>query len=292
MTPSPLSITVRRALFASLLASATLAQLPADLAELAQQVETTHRTADAKPVTAFQADLRIQQSARAAEVARGEIELSVSFLEWQKPDSDRPFPLIRYRQTDSARAVEQGRDRVDYWSFADGKPQDMRSREMATDLDHCRRNLKLARQMVQFLDPATVLRSLTEAAPVADETLQQGRVIKISCRVAAGRLAAFPLRQQGGDDAAVAARIFVAADDHRLVALEVRPLDADGKPRRDAGEFLLFAEHRLLAGRLVPMRITHFAIDEQGVRQEQMHVDIVRLDLGADLTAASFDRPK
>lgn len=287
-----MSRTARSCAAALLLGAAAPAQLPADLQELAQQVETAHRTADAKAVTGFAADLRVQELARLATEHRGELELSVRFLEWTQPETGKPWPLIRYKQTDSARSVEQGRDRVDYWSCSDGKLQDMRSREMATDLEHCRRNLKLARQMLQFLDPTGLLRSLGTPSAVTDEDLVQGRNPKIACRVVAGTLPAFPLQRQGGDDGKVAVKVYVAKADHRLVGLAVTPLGDEDAPRTADGEFLLFAEHRLLAGRLVPMRVRHFAVDPKGERVLQLGVDLTRLDLEQEPVPADFDRPK
>ena len=179
----------------------------------------------------------------------------------------------------------------------------MQAREMANDREHCRRNIKLARQLIQFLDPAAVLRSLAEPSAVQDEELpvaDTDRAAKalgrpharVPCRTVGGRLAGFPLRQQSGDDVPVLAKVFVSRDDHRLEALEVRPVGADGKPVAGGGEFLLFSDYQLLAGRLVPMQVRHFAIDADGKRQLQMSVDIVKLDLDAKLTAESFDRPK
>lgn len=273
-------------------AAAANAQRPADLEQLAKQVEAAHRTADAKPIESFRADLRLKELARDAAEHRGELELSVSFLEWVKPDTGRPYPLIRYRQRDSARSVEQGRDRVDYWSFADGKQQDMRSRELATDLEHCRRNLKLARQMLQFVDPANVLRKLTEPSAIGEEDFVQGRAEPIPCFTVSGKLAAFPVRRHDGDDVAVATKIYVAKDDHRLVGLQATPLDADGEPLANEGEFLLFSEPRQVAGRLVPMRIDHFAIDAEGKRRAQMRVEIAQLELDKKLAPEDFDRPK
>jgi hypothetical protein len=290
------------ALLASLLAPLAAQEAPTLLA-LADAVAKAHRTEDAAPVSAFGADLRIEELARSAEEHRGQIELSVSFLDWKHPDTGRSYPLIRYKQTDSARSIEQGRDREDYWAYADGKPLDMRSREMATDLDHARRNIKLARQMLQFLDADSVLRALKEPSAVSAEDLAQGRAVKTPCWVVRGKLASFPLRQQEGESAEVDAKIFVSREEQRLVGIEVRPATKqdsaakdgdDGKQATPAqeGEFVLLTEHKTIDGRVVPTRIIHFAIGEDGKRRVQLGIDLTTLKLGSKLEAKDFDRPK
>ncbi|MGE3175432.1 MAG: hypothetical protein AB7O97_22600 [Planctomycetota bacterium] len=261
-----------------------------DLEELARRIDAAHRTAEAAPVTAFAADLRIQEISREADQHRAQFELSVKFLEWQNPDTGRPWPLIRYRQADGSRDVEQGRDRQDYWSRTDGRVQDMRAREFETDLAHCRRNLKLARQMIRFVDPAAVLRGLRDPEPVLADELQQGRTTPVPVWRVRGRLDAFPLRQYSGDDLPVRATVFVERDSNRLVGLEVLPIGAADEPAPAAGEFLRFLDHRLIRGRLVPMRIVHSAVEPDGRRLAQMTIEITTLDLDAQLTATDFDR--
>lgn len=273
-------------------ASGLRAQDAPSLAELMAKVAAAHHTADASSVTSFHADLRVEELARAAEEHRGQIELSVRFLDWKHPDTERPYPLIRYEQTDSSKKVVQGRDREDYWSVVDGKPQDMRSREMATDLEHARRNLKLARQLLRFLDPSTVLADLVEPGTVAAEDLVLGRTTRIACWVVEGKLPSYPLRQQGGEDAPVRAKLFVAREDSRLVGLEVATESSGPDSPAPTREFVRFSDHRAMAGRVVPMRLVHFAVDEQGKRIAQLGIDLVTLDLEANLKAEDFDRPK
>ncbi len=275
------------------------AQETPTLEQLAAAVAKAHRTETAAPVSAFRADLRIEELAKSAEEHRGQIELLVSFLDWKHPDTGRAYPLIRYKQTDSARSIEQGRDREDYWAVADGKRLDMRSREMATDLEHARRNIQLARQMLQFLDAESVLRSLKDPSPVVAEDLVQGRALKSACWTVSGKLASFPLRQRDGEAKEVDAKVFVARDSGKLLGLEVRPAAKKPDPAPEAepapaaeGEFVLLSEHTTIQGRLVPKRIVHFALGQDGKRRAQLGIDLVTIDLGASMKAEDFDRPK
>ena len=292
--PTACAARLRRFLLgtAALLPSLLPAQqpLPADLDELARMVDAAHKTDAASPITGFAADLRIEELAQAAAEHRGQIELSVAFLDWRNPQTDRPYPLIRYRRRDSAHSVEQGRDREDYWSVTDGQPQNMRSRELQTDLEHARRNIKLARQMIQFADPGAVLRNLQSPKPIVEETLTVGRAQKTPCYVATGRLESFPMVREKGEDVPVLAKAYVAKDSSLLLALEVQPLDRPEDAEK--GEFLLLSRHEPHAGRIVPKRLVHFALEEGGKRRVQLGIDLLTLDLGKDLTPKDVDRPK
>ena len=282
------------------------AQDAPSLEQLTQLVAKAHRSESAEQLTGFRADLRIEELAKTAEEHRGQVELVVAFLEWKHPDTGRAYPLIRYKQTDSARSIEQGRDREDFWAFADGKQLDMRSREMATDLEHARRNIQIARQMLQFVDADALLRTMKDPTGVVAEELIQGRAAKTPCWTVRGKLASFPLRQQDGEAKEVEAKAFVARDSNLLLGLEVRPLPKEEPKPQDAaqrkddakatdtpeGEFVMLSQHATIDGRVVPRRIVHFAVDQEGKRRVQMGIDLTRIDLGGKLDAAAFDRPK
>lgn len=276
----------------ALLAGTAGAQLPPDLEELCAQLDAAHRTAEAAPVTAFRADLRLRELARDAQEHRGELELHVEFRQWVNPETGGPWNLIRYRQIDSARSVEQGRDRISFWSIVDGKPQDMMAKEMENDRANCRRNLKLADQMTRFLQPGAMLRTLAEPTAVTDTELTIGRTDKVDCRTVSGHLTGFPLMRNAGDNVPVAARVWVSREDHRLVALEVTPLDAQGKPQAGNGELLRFDDYRPSGSCLVPARITHFAVAADGKRSAETEIAITHLDLEHVPEPADFDRPK
>ena len=270
-----------------------------DLEQLAQRVDKAHFTdPTAQRARGFVAHLRIGGFAKDAR-QRGELELQVNFLEWNKPATGRPWPLIRYQQIDSARTVEYGRDRRDYWALLDGRVRSLKTRELEVDLESCRRNLRLARQMTRFLEPGVVLRTLMDPGPVLEETLRMGRAPAIACTTVTGKLAGFPLRQIAGNEAPVSARIFIDQAG-RLLAIEVAPLTEEAPedpqaPSVGNGEFLFFADYRELGGRLVPMKITHFSVPAAGVRKQQMQVHITTLELDpsqVELDVADFDRPQ
>ena len=135
------------------------------------------------------------------------------------------------------------------------------------------------------------------------EDLVQGRAVKLPCWVVSGKLASFPLRQQEGESAEVEAKLFIARDEQRLVGIEVRPATKQDASATDGGngkqsapsqegEFVRLTEHKTIDGRVVPTRIVHFALDQDGKRRVQLGIDLTTLDLGSKLEAKDFDRPK
>jgi hypothetical protein len=296
-TPAPAAALPRPvSRFATFLCWATVAaaqqQQPPDLEQLAARVDAAHRTDPrAEPVVSFASDLSLYNVA--ADADKVEVELSVKFLDWR--DGERRRPMIRYKLIDNARAVEAGRDRVDYWMQMEGRVQDLGQKEMQTDREDLRRNLKLAQQMLRFLEPGTVLRGLASPSPVRAGPLRLGRTEPVECWTVSGDLPSFPLRQHAGEDARVRATVWVGKDGERagrLLALEVTPLDAEGRPQAGKGEFLSFGEHQVVGLRLVPMRIEHFAVTAAGRREAQMVVTLTTLQLGTPLKPEDFDRPK
>ena len=264
-----------------------------EIEALAQRLDKAHLTdPTAKPIAGFDAHLRMAGFAKDAR-QRGELEFAVSFLEWIKPSTKRPWPLIRYRQVDSASTIEYGRDQLDYWALLDGRVRNLRSRELERDLESCRSNLRLARQLIRFLEPGTELRAMTDVGPIQQEELRQGRAAAIPCTTVTGKLQNFPMQRTGGGQSAVEAKAFIDSDG-RLLALEVTPLDNKGKRLAGRGEFILLQDYLELGGRRVPMKMTHFSVPAPQVRKQQQQVQVVTLEVTpgqVELQASDFDRP-
>jgi hypothetical protein len=281
-----------RSPFLLLLCSVVPAQdptTPQDLRRLAETVDAVHRPTGRQPITGFRAALAIEQTAADAE-ARGRIELEVRFLLWQKPGSQKLRPLIRYKLVDASKPTEQGQDQEGPWALEGGKQVDLDAAEREVDRNEIQRRTNLARQLLRFLDPGEVLRALKEPTPIADEPLKIGRTEPVPCTVVEGRLDAFPLLQKQGDDAPVRLKVFVHRENHRVVALQAWPLDKAGN-KEATGEFMLFADHRVEGGVLLPMRLAHSLVQPDGIRRKQMDVTITSIALAPDLHAEDFVRP-
>ncbi|MEY3162073.1 MAG: hypothetical protein RIT25_2064 [Planctomycetota bacterium] len=283
---------------AFLLLPALLALLPqdpgpaTDLQRLSERVDAVHYP-DGRPkrLESFRADLSIEEAAADAS-QRGQAELRSMFREWQPEGAKVSRPLIRYSVVDAGQPIERGCDRDGWWELFQGEPRDLTARDLAESLKAAQRDTKLARQLLRFMDPGAVLRTLQDAGAVVEETLQVGRTEPVPCQVATGRLAAFPLLEQEGDAVPVAARIFVHRDTGRLVAIEARPLDAEGKPDAGRGEFLRFEEHEKQGPALLPRMLVHYRLDANGKRMLQRKVRLVQITLGAELRVEDFDRPR
>jgi hypothetical protein len=265
-------------------ATPATAGVPQDLAELAARVDAAHHPKGHRPeVTSFRGSLSIQSN---IEDQRGEAELDVQFLLWRREGSDRVRSLIRYRIADSAQRIERGYDRSGPWAIIDGAARDLEAKELATDREALDRHRAFARQLLRFLDPGAVLRSLQHAEPVAKAPLRFGREPEqIECLVARGELAGFPLGSRGGEETPVRAAVHVDAASGGGAGA-AKP--ADGAK----GEFLRLLEPQLRNDILVPRKLMQYETDAAGAPRLRMTVRITALELGAKLDVDAFDRPK
>ena len=168
---------------------------------LAQRVEAAHRPkGDTKPITALTGNLELHVLDAEAE-QRGQVDLAVRFMEWQQPNRKRTRPLIRYEVGHAGTVVVRGIDRDGPWLMHQGRPHALDSADFVRDLEECQRHTNLARQLLRFLSPGQVLRSLQQPTAVREEALQIGRTSPVPCQTVAGDLPAFPLLQRGGEDA-------------------------------------------------------------------------------------------
>lgn len=276
------------------LGAALAAQQPAvppDLQQLADTVDASHRPdGTTRQFRAFTAVLDMKQTA--ADKGRGEATLQVSFLEYQPNNRKHTQPLIRYRIVDASTPIERGRDAEGYWQLVDDKPQDLETRSTTNDLAAVKRDTNLARQLLRFLDPGAVLRSLQDTEPVRDAELKLGRTEPIPCRVVTGTLASFPRLYETGDDTPVRLAAYVDKSTNQLTAVELWPLGEDGKPDRGHGEFLKLDDFKLRDHVKLPTRMLLYQTKADGSREKQMQVDVVSIELDPELTPLDFDRNK
>ncbi|HZN38487.1 MAG TPA: hypothetical protein VFD82_06765 [Planctomycetota bacterium] len=239
-------------------------------------------------MTALQCSLTIHMlDAKAAQ--GGQVDLAVQFLEWQRPDK-QVRPLIRYRVIQAGNPIVRGRDQYGYWHLFQGEPKDL-SGEFAEDLKAAERDTNLARQLIRFTDPGTVIRSLKNPGPVRDEILTLDRITKVPCWVVEGDLPAFPLLQQAGADAPVRLEIFVRKDKETLVAVEACPL-VDGKKDPTRGERVHLLDFRERNDLLVPHELVHLFRTADGQLELKTKVTLIDLNLRPPLSVGDFDRKK
>ncbi len=266
----------------------------ADLDRLAAAVDAAHRPdTKAPPLVALRAALNVEHVAADAD-KRGQAELKVTWLDWKEPDRERSRPLLHVLTEETSKPLRQGRDRNGFWmQSGTAKAEDLQGRDFAQDLAAVRRYLKLCAQLAKLADPGAVLRSLQNPGAVASEELKLGRMAGIPCQTVTGGLATFPLLHEAdGEARPVHVKAFVAADTSRLVAVEVWPVDGEGRKVASAGELVLLEQHQLDDGLLLPRKLTHFRADAEGRRRVQTRIHLTSIQLNPALRAEDLDRPQ
>jgi hypothetical protein len=275
----------------SLVAQTLPTPLPADLEALAQRVERAHHPGGkTAPVTAFRGSLELELIAADA-AQSGRVDLSVAFLQWRRPGSDKVRPLIRYELAQAGEPVVRGRDQNGYWHLFQGVPRDLAGSEFPQDRAACERDTNLARQLLRFLAPGDVLRGLVNPTPTKDEDLRLGRETPTPCTTVEGQLTAFPLLQRGGEDAPVVLKVWITRADGHLFAIEAWPLE-QGHKVDTGGELVRLLDLLEQDGLLVPRKMEHFYRLPDGKLKVQWRTLVTQLTLRPELTAADFDRPK
>lgn len=285
----PLPHLVAIALFGAAHAQTPAAGEVPTLAELADRVERAHRPDEqAATPTQFACNLELHLIDKTAEQG-GQVDMNVKFMLWKQPGKDKVRKLIRYEVRDAEQPIMRGRDENGPWQLHRGEARDLYGADF-TDQDRktFAQHTNLARQLLRFLSPADVIRSLRNAGLVQQEELPIKRV-PTACYTIEGRLDSFPLMQQGGEDASVQLKIWVRADDGHLACVEATPL-VDGAPATTRGERIVLADLRERDGRLVPCEITHLFRDRKGALRPVTRVKLTTVELAPGLQAADFAR--
>ena len=266
-------------------------QPPADLAALAARVETAHRPkGPVPPITALRAVLELHLVDRSAD-QRGQVDLALQFLQWQRPDGKKALPLLHYRVLDAGTTIVRGFDKAGPWQLGRERPEDLTGADATQDLAAFERHQNLVRQLLRFLSPGDVLLALQRPGPIGEAVLVRSRTESIPCFTVTGELPAFPLLQQGGEDAPVQLQIWIGKADGRLQAADARPL-VDGKPDPVRGERTLLGNYELRDGLLVPFELSQRGWQPDGVETLRSIVRIKDLALRPELRAEDFERMK
>ncbi len=263
---------------------------PADLAALAALVDRAHHPdGPVEPIVGFKAALSIELVAAEAEQA-GQVDLGVRYLRHQREGRKRATHFIRYDVKGTDREIERGFDAYGPWQLEQGKAANITEAD-TEDRAALREHTMLARQLVRFLDPAAVLRSLGDPTPIAAGEYTVGRRQGIPCWVVEGSLERFPLQRLGGAEQAVRLEVLVRQSDGRLIAVRATPVVA-GKPIPAQAEMVRFDNYKPKNGLLVPKGLLVSHLDAAGKWRSQSRVLVTELDLRPELTPDDFARPK
>jgi hypothetical protein len=264
---------------------------PPDLATLASSVQAAHHpNGPTARVTSLEAAIQLHLVDKRAE-QRGLVELEVRFLEWQRASGKLAEPLIRYEVRGSETPIVRGRDREGPWQLAQGEPRDLDAADAAEERAAFERHANLVRQMLRFLSPGDVLLALQQPSAVRDDDLVLNARTKIACHTVTGRLPAFPLLQQGGEDAPVELTVWVDRASSRLVAVDAWPLE-QGVRIEVRGERVLLRDLQERDGLLVPFTLAHLFREADGKLALKTEAKLTDIKLRKPLLVESFDRTK
>lgn len=275
-------------------AAATAAQgeqipVAGGLEGLAARVDAAHRPDGPTPaVTALRGTVELHYLARDAE-QRGQVDLDLRYLEWTRPGGTKVVPLLRYEVKQAGAPVVRGRDRNGPWQLVKGEPRDLLAADAAQDLAEFERRQNLVRQLLRFLAPGDVLRTLQQAGQITREDLEVARASKVACVTVTGTLPAFPLMRQGGDDAPAQLKVWIDAATNRLLAVDAAPMK-DGQPDVANGERVRLTDLRARDGLLTPGEVLHLFTGADGKYALQTRAVITTLQLRPELKAEDFDR--
>ena len=195
--------------------------------------------------------------------------------------------LIRYKADEGDKLLERGRDKKGPWARIDRELINLNKKEYSDDRNRLKQDIRLARQLVQFLDPGALARSLGESAVVAD-----GKMPKIGTpvRTLSGTVDSFPLYATAGQQHRAHVKLYIDPESNRLIAVQATPVAKSGTPpTAAAGEFYHLLEHQTQDGLVLPTKVVLYQV-VRGEPQVQAKVQLWQLDLAPKLTAAQFDR--
>ena len=256
---------------------------------LALRVANAHRPDGPTPqIDSFRCNIVLEMH-DATQDKGGQAELSVDYLDYLDPKRTKPTTLLRYEVRGTERPIVRGSDMFGPWHLHRGTPTDLTGADFTNDLQTFLEHRNLAKQLVRFLSPGEVIRSLNNPSEVSNERLQLTRRKFLDVVAIEGNLEKFPMMQSAGEEAPARLKIYVDPKSNHLVAVDVWPLD-EGKPNLMRGERIKLGNLQKRAGLLVPHQLNYLWRDKLGKLRSHSQVNMIKLDLQPDLSKEHFNR--
>lgn len=289
MTPLPLPAGLTLILFATASAALTAQNGVPNQAAFALRVAKAHQQGEQKQkITSFVTTIDLELK-DATKDKGGHVALDVAYLEFQEPKRKQPTTLLRYESRSSDKPVVRGQDKLGPWHLSGGKPQDLTGAEQEEDLKSFLEHKNLAKQLVRFLLPGDVIRSLSNCSEVHEHKLQLTRDTFLDTLAIDGDIDKFPMMQNAGEEAPARLTIYIDKKTDRLVAMDVTPLK-DGKAQPGKGERIKLERLEQRNGMIVPTRLQYLWRDAKGRLRSHTTVNIFKLNLQPRLRPSDFDR--
>jgi len=100
--------------------------------------------------------------------------------------------MIRYSVDEGGKRLERGRDAYGFWFRSDGKVTPLAGRDFGEDRALVKKEISLARQLLDVVDPAAVLGQLSGKVVVVEGRLPFGKAPKASYWIATGTRKNYP----------------------------------------------------------------------------------------------------
>jgi hypothetical protein len=254
---------------------------------LALRVEKAHGGASNK-ISAFRSTIELELTDRTLDKG-ALVGLDVTFLEFQNPKLKRPTTLLRYEIQKAEQPIVRGQDRLGPWHLDKGKAQDLTAAGKERDLKAFIEHKNLAKQLVRFVKPADVIRSLTNCSEVEEFKLKLTRAKSLQTLKIHGNIEKFPMMRNAGEDAAARLTLYIDKKTDRVIAVDVTPFD-HGEPDAKKGERIKLGQFQVRNGLNVPHRLSYLWRDKDGALRSHSKVNILRLNLDPELKQKDFDR--
>lgn len=270
--------------------STPLAQEPVpsqgDVAELAARLDRVHLGDSDADISSFSATLQLNTLATDQDAIS--ITLITDFAKFQVGERIRRY--IGYRVQEEGKLVERGFCEQGYWTRIDNEVVYLTAARHQADVESVKRDVRLARQLLEYLDPGSVVRRMRDVQKLETRVLEQGRRAGIRCTVVRGTMDAFPLYYLGGEVGRAFLDLWVEEESGRLIAAEATPMTEEGKPDEEHREFLRLDDPKTepKTGILLPGALKIFTVDQAGVRQPQVEVGLRSIDLAPGLEPKDF----
>lgn len=257
----------------------------------ALRVAAAHRTDPAShKIDAFRSTIELELKDATLDKG-GQVALDVAFLEFQAENRKRPTTLLRYEVRGAEQPIVRGQDRYGPWHISNGKPQDLTGAGSERDLKAFLEHKNLAKQLVRFLSPGDVIRSLSNCTEVREQKLQLTRSTFLDTLAIDGDMDQFPMMRNAGEEVAARLTIYVDHKTDRLVAVDVTPIKK-GVLDENNGERIKLDKLEERNGLLVPSQLHYLWRDPRGQLRSHSSVNIIKLDLKPDLKKVDFDRTR
>lgn len=266
-----------------------VAPSPDPVEGLIEQVRAAHRRGETGELDRFRAALRVKSVETGQESI--EIDITASFIAPR---------LLRYRVEESGDAdvKERGIDDRGVWVRIGDRVVSASGKDHAKEVELVREQVRLARQLLEFLDPGSVLERLKDVSGPERRELPIERGEGAPCDVVTGVAERFPMfsppRGRDGQVLETPCRIeaWFDARSHLLTGVLVTPIDGEGRPV-GAPEFLLLSDYAEGQDVAVPTRLRVWRGVPWREGKATAAITIRSIDVDPDgLLPATMQRPR